>query len=218
MKKSAFIKSTMRQPIRTLALFLLIGLITFAFVSSATEYLIISNVVKDVGGFYNSIGSISPHDASTYDVTKGADLIAQSSRIRFEDRRRIISGVLEGVYNGDVDGFSSDQEGSTYTRGLHINEILFTGELIKREYDEKLGEAGGYVLDFSTEQVLYGYPEYLKQGEKITFLCPIAKSETESSDDSDTDAVGVSVTDGMAYIGRPLVLCRSRRRYSQPER
>ena len=72
MKGNLFVKSTLRQPVRTLLLLLLIGFVSFAFISRAVEYLVVSRETDRLAGYYRAIGSLEPEDPDAWDVTEGA--------------------------------------------------------------------------------------------------------------------------------------------------
>ncbi|HHY35335.1 MAG TPA: hypothetical protein GX510_06875, partial [Firmicutes bacterium] len=57
MRKNVCLKSALRQPARTLVLVLLIGLISFAFVSKVAEYLVVNRETDRLAGYYRSIGT-----------------------------------------------------------------------------------------------------------------------------------------------------------------
>ena len=58
MKNNVFLKSTLRQPVKTALLVLVAALITFAFVSRASEYLLIRQETDRLSAFYRTAGTL----------------------------------------------------------------------------------------------------------------------------------------------------------------
>lgn len=130
MKRNVCWMSTLRQPAHTLFLLLLVGLISFASISRAVEYLVVNRETDRLAGYYRAIGSleteyppfvttndsyndegelvIEPPPENAYDVGAGATLVSKSKYVAFEDHRRFCSGILQEVYNTDLTGSMSD--------------------------------------------------------------------------------------------------------------
>ena len=187
MRANVYLKSTLRQPVRTLFLLLLIAVISFAGIARALEYVIIQQETDRLGGYYRSIGQLSKTGAYTDDVAQGAELVAKSPYVNFEDRRRLCSGVLNGLYNSDVDGYMSDYEGGGDEAGIHASDVVVYGTLVNRRYNENLGEilgkSGGYYLSFKVDHVEAGYPEYVIEGDMIGLIYFQAEGETSPVED-----------------------------------
>lgn len=105
---TSILKSTLRQPVRTLALLAFIAVLSFAFVSRAAEYAIVNTEAERLGGYYRSIGSVKVIDDEKYDEDRVKTLLAENPYIALEDQRRVCSAEMEGVYNADLDGLFSD--------------------------------------------------------------------------------------------------------------
>ena len=103
MKTNIFMKSVLRQPIRTLILAMLLGVAAFAFVARAAEFVVVRGEIRRVEGLFPSIGVLTPIDPQNitqdHDVTYAAEIIAASRHLAFEDRRVFTQGVLEGRRN-----------------------------------------------------------------------------------------------------------------------
>jgi len=167
------LKSTLRQPLRTLFLLLLIGLISFAFISKAVEYLIVQREISRLGSYYRSIGSLKPINQDELDISEGVELIKNSPYLAFENPLRFSSGVLEGLYNADIQGYySEDSPIGQLIKGLHNSDMWFYGTYYdKKEAKDLFGseesEVFGYTLYFLVDQVITGYPEHVQEGESI---------------------------------------------------
>jgi len=106
------LQSTLRQRVRTLFLLLLEGLISFAFISRAVEYLVVERETDRLAGYYRSIGIMdkkNPTYISSFTwealielqeksgenkMEEGAELVSQSQYVAFDDRRRSASALL----------------------------------------------------------------------------------------------------------------------------
>lgn len=187
MKKNICLKSTLRQPVRTLFFLLLAGLVSFAFISRAVEYLVVQGETARLTEYYRTVASlekvVKTHE-DDYDVTAGVELVSKSPYVAFEDRRRYSSGVLQGVYNSDVDGYLSERAGSSVRNsGLHISDVLVYGTLQSKTYTPptKPGTEE-YLLTLQVDKVLAGYPEYAGEGRTIKLkYCPESSGELDEA-------------------------------------
>ena len=103
MIKNVFIKSILRQPVRSLLLFLLIGIASFAFIMRTVEYIVIHRHIHEIGRNYRAVGFLRAEDELA-DITDAADFLANSPFMGYEDRRRRFEGVLQNEYSPDVAG------------------------------------------------------------------------------------------------------------------
>ena len=190
MKTNVFLISSIRQSLRTFLLIVLIGVISFAFISKAAEFLVVRRETNRIGSYYRAIGNltlINPDSTDMIygeDIYEGAELIADSPYLSVEDRRRISSGVMEDLYNSDINGNSSerDSEFGQLLKGLHNSDMWFYGTLSGMDeilYIEKdilnptssgEEEIVGYTLKFRVEEVVAGYPEHIRAGTTKAFL------------------------------------------------
>ncbi|MEN6593377.1 MAG: FtsX-like permease family protein [Clostridiaceae bacterium] len=167
MRKNIFFLSAVRQPVRTILLFLLISLISFSFVSRTVEYVVVRRETERLGSYYRSIGTLKPTEKAQTDVSAGAALLADNPYIAYTDSRRYCPGVLKDLYNSDVDGSSSDtprKAASGHNSGLHVSDVWFYGTLKNRNYSEM---EGIYRFEFLIDQVEAGFPEYIKAGDDL---------------------------------------------------
>ena len=102
-KTNIFMKSILRQPVRTLFMAVLIGVAAFAFVARAAEFVVVRGEIRRVEGLFPSIGVLTPIDPQDFtvdhDVTHAAEIIAASPHLAFEDRRVFAQGVLHDRRN-----------------------------------------------------------------------------------------------------------------------
>ena len=66
MRNNVFLKSTRRQPGRTVFLLLVMAWITFAFVSRCAEYLLVKQETGRLSGYYRAVGAVSAISGEQY--------------------------------------------------------------------------------------------------------------------------------------------------------
>lgn len=125
MRNNIYIKSMLRQPVRTLLLFLLIGLAAYVFVMRAVEYVAVERHIEIIGANYRSIGFV-PTGHHLDDVSAGAEILRNSPHVAQEDKRRQIEGVLHDFYSPDVMGM---QPGLPMEDQLRLGTTYFYAEL-----------------------------------------------------------------------------------------
>jgi len=152
-----------------------IALLSFVFVSRTAEYAIIRNEIDKLGAYYRSIGTLRSNIPDSWDVSAGADLIATSKYIDFEDRRRLAPGIMHGLYNSDIQGSTSDIMDSPFKRGIHVSDVWFVGVVTNNGilFDKGRGEYGSYNVTLVAEEVLAGYPEYIPDGGLMRVFWPL---------------------------------------------
>ncbi|MBE3119971.1 MAG: ABC transporter permease, partial [Candidatus Atribacteria bacterium] len=178
MSQNVPLTSSFRQPVRTLFLVLLVGAISFAFVSKAVEYIVVQRETGRLGGYYRSIGSLERSDGNDAGgVSQGANLILKSPYLAYEDRRRVSSGVLQDIWNADVDHIMSDNSSTPagLLTGVHNSDMWFYGTLSER--DLRSAGFGWYSLTFQVDKVLAGYPEDLAAGSELNLHFILAGHE-----------------------------------------
>ena len=157
MKRKLFWRSVLRRPLAAVLIVLLLGAAALGVGEKFTEYSAVSSQVDALNDYYRPIGQLVSTDG---DVGAGAELISSSAYVDFSDTRRYVTGVLDGLYNADIDGNSSDREGI----GVNVSEILAYAELLSKERSAE----GGYEYMFRVTEAVYGYPE--RVGEKMRLL------------------------------------------------
>lgn len=157
MKRKLFWRSALRRPLAAVLILLLLGAAALGVGEKFTEYSAVSSQVAVLNDYYRPIGQLVSTDG---DVGAGAELISSSAYVDFSDTRRYVAGVLDGLYNADIDGNSSDREGI----GVNVSEILAYAELLSKERSA----GGGYEYMFRVTEAVYGYPE--RVGEKMRLL------------------------------------------------
>ena len=159
MKRKLFWRSVLRRPLAAVLIVLLLGAAALGVGEKFTEYSAVSSQVDALNDYYRPIGQLVSTDG---DVGAGAELISSSAYVDFSDTRRYVTGVLDGLYNADIDGNSSGYDGSP--TGVNVSEILAYAELLSKERSAE----GGYEYMFRVTEAVYGYPE--RVGEKMRLL------------------------------------------------
>ena len=130
MRRNIFIKSMMRQPVRTTILVLIVAAAAFAFVMRAAEYFVVTDQIEGIGKYYRSIGYLQNSGGrSVYnDVSPGAGIVSKSKYVDFEDKRRAAMGILQDMANSHLYGGSPEYN----FRTRHHTDSYFYGELIDK--------------------------------------------------------------------------------------
>jgi len=181
MRKQIPLKSTIRQPIRTLIFILLVGLATFGFVSRSVEYIILSREMNRIEEFYRTIGSLIPNDpVANNNVYHAAELIRNSPFIQTEDRRTITQATMHGVTNAffghHTAGGNSFQRGELAFDYKGLGNVFDSIAIVKIErvhdrYVRIHGEAAGNVgrtITMGIYDVLYGINPFFANRQYIS--------------------------------------------------
>jgi ABC-type antimicrobial peptide transport system permease subunit len=197
MKTNVCLISSLRSPFRSLLLLILIGLISFGFITKAVEYILVQSQTEVLGSYYRSIGVLeNVNDVSQWwcnpsktlcqyvtvksgDVSAGIDLIKTSPYFAYGDQREIVSGVMPQTYNQNRIDTNITMVMETlppeYWPNTHTYDIWFSGELIDKEEVKddiraKNKKTIGYYLKFNIDTLLASAPQYAKQGSTVALL------------------------------------------------
>ncbi len=162
----AQLKSVIRRPLSATLLILLLGAVSFGFVSRTVEYLAVSDAIEELSKYYKSIGYLTSDDG---DVTEGARLLAKSDLVAINDARQYCIASLEGIYNSDLSGSSSEHFGCNFAEVLFWGELLDIKHCLPEEGTEDQQEF--YSLRFLVKERLYGYPDYVPENSYVTITC-----------------------------------------------
>lgn len=103
MRTNVFLRSTRRQPVRTVFLLLVTALVTFTFVGRASEYLLIRKEVDRLGSYYRSVGILAPKTREARENTyEAAAYLRSAAGIQTLNQYRYTSALIQdGFCNGD---------------------------------------------------------------------------------------------------------------------
>ncbi|MCL2378687.1 MAG: hypothetical protein FWC77_06125 [Defluviitaleaceae bacterium] len=148
-----FLISILRQPVKLIALAMLVGLAAFGITLRATEYIVVRSEMARLEGHYRPIGFLAPFGAEwpplVYSVIDGVpdglfvyawehdrldfedytwqDLISSDSRVDFVDRRRRYIAEFADIPNASVRGSS----GLIRALGIYETDAFFTATLLE---------------------------------------------------------------------------------------
>lgn len=148
MRNNVFLKSTLRQPVKTALLLAVVALITFAFVSRGAEYLLVKQETERLGNVYRSIGNLESAAMTNGNGREILRYLEENSYVETADYTYTLSAVLDDIYNADTDQYSS----YAYRNG----DIFFYGRLIQ----VMEVRPGAYKFYFTPETIAAGYPEF----------------------------------------------------------
>jgi hypothetical protein len=167
-----FTKAMLRQPVRIALFSLLLIVASFSFVMRSAEYIVITEKINEISGYYRAIGILN-HSGNFWvvDVRPGAEIVSDSPYVDFEDRRRTVEAVLLEMPNVATQGQITRQIGRPSTMP---NDAFFYGTLTKA----LLSNDGPYIeLSFEVDSVLLGYPEHIGAGQTLTLHYFMDESE-----------------------------------------
>ena len=174
MKTNIYIKSILRQPIRTLLLFLLIGLASYAFVLRAVEYITISQHIDNIAANYRTIGFLL-RDTPYADVSEGAQILANSPDVGFEDRRRQIEAIAHDLHSPDTFGMTP---GLPVEDQLRFSVTYFYGTFTGYNVNQI---ANGIIwILISVEDVLVGQPQHIIPRQQISLRFTFDVNDSDS--------------------------------------
>ena len=171
MKKTVFLRSTVRQPVHSLFLLLLVGVISFAFVSRVGEASLISREQKELIGYYKSIGLPVAIQEGNVNATRDEmiEYLKTAPYVDYIDDQRFTSGVIQdGFHNANVGDFAISWMPSDVTNFDRILpwDVYFYGIYTGPEIDTP-GKSGPATFPFTVDEVLAGYPENITPGETV---------------------------------------------------
>ena len=199
--RNIFFKSVIRQPERTMLLVLLIGVASFAFVARVTEFIVVSNEIRRIEGFYRSIGFLNPVNpvnvTQSHDVSHAADLIGASELVGFEDRRVFTQGILYDRVNTTSNLRDGRMIPVFEGLDIHTMEHYFIGTVISQFWDGQVHNMGGVPMisrRIDVSEVLLGDLNVMFEGDRefvnewgqvavvranMWFMLPITQEEAE---------------------------------------
>lgn len=169
MRKNIFLKSLVRQPFKSLLIFLLIGLVGFGFISKASEYIVINSEVQKASDFYRPVGTITVGNEDSPIPDEAVNLIAEYSGLDFMDIRRGFGGAMENIYSADYDG-ATEYNNTMFMYATYLGGVLSDGENtggFTNPENPSTPFRYWYQAEFYVNKVLAGYPEHIQENEKI---------------------------------------------------
>ena len=163
--KNIFIKTLFRKPAQVTLLVLLLILASFVLTMRGVEYLTVTENINKIGGHYRAIGVLSNTIVTDLELLEGANLVAQSTYVGIEDRRRGFVGVLQDMTSSDISAMWCVYNTTEQTE---ITDVFFYGTLIERNVEEGVWRNNPWdygvdliVLTIFVEDVRNGHPEHI---------------------------------------------------------
>ena len=108
MRNNVFLKSTLRQPVKTALLLAVVALITFAFVSRSAEYLLVRQETDRLGSYYRSIGTVESIGGENR-MKLALKYLQNSPYVKTADQALFGSAVMSGIYNEEYDAMDASR-------------------------------------------------------------------------------------------------------------
>jgi len=175
-KQNIFVKSVLRQPLRSLVLLLLIAATAFAFVLRTTEFVVVRERIYEVAEFYSSTGFLHVRDEAYGNIAEAANILAASPMVGFEDIRRGAEAVMHGVENAQVGGRIGN--GGHLLHGMEAfhrpiaereHYVYFYG-VVERIREHNSATGGHFIeIRLTVDEVTVGFAEHAVAGQTIDF-------------------------------------------------
>ncbi|MCL2170142.1 MAG: ABC transporter permease [Defluviitaleaceae bacterium] len=172
MKQNIFMKSVLRQPVKTGILAVLMLVASFAFVARVVEFIVVHEEIGRIESLYYAVGILAPilpNDiTASHDVTEAAALIGASELVRYEDRRPFVQGVMSDIMN-----VTSQIRGVVpHLHGLDIEtmEVYFYGMVRQSRTSPHLlrMDVTYLILDFEAEGLIMGDERMMPTENRVT--------------------------------------------------
>ena len=181
MRPNVFLRSTLRQPGKVLCLVLVAALTVFAFVSRASEYLLIKQETDRLAEYYAAIGTLESATGDPWaDTREAAAYLEASPYVKTVNSYDCTIGIIQDdICNADLDNRTNTSAG-----------MCFTGTLL--DWDER-------TFYFRAEEVFSGYPEHVGPGRLMAVTWSGNRTNAEA-----TDAAFAALEKGGRYLVRAL--------------
>ncbi|MCL2842820.1 MAG: ABC transporter permease [Oscillospiraceae bacterium] len=228
MRKNIYIKSMLRQPVRSLLLVLLIAVASFAFTMRAAEYIVVSERISELSEFFQSVGVLSHREGITADVSEAIDLIAESPYVAAYDRRRGFEGTLVDMHNAYIQGSRYWRASWAYRHipdeyfvreyvnlmprlwagpefaGFVSGDSFFYGELLDVQHIPRgwttLGFYPHKLLYVQVDEVLEGYPDRLFERQELILRIDFPEEWESGSPPDEWDSPLAEMEIGQRYF------------------
>jgi len=176
MRKNIFIKSMLRQPVRTAILVLLIAAAAFSFVMRATEYLIVTEQIEGIGKYYRAVGRLqSMNGSGSYEnIYDAVEVLKESPQLNYTNEIRTLGARLVDSIGPDYNAFFNSQR---------FTETFFYGEILSLRYLPFYNPPNKDSIEVivRVDEVLCGFPEHIKPGDEVILRYNLHDEELESA-------------------------------------
>ena len=140
-------------------------------VMHAVEFTILKTKTTSFESYYKPIGYLVPYSDSGDAQFNEEDIsfIKDSKYFDYEDKRRLCSGVIDGINNTDFEGviFVAPLYSDYPNLGVHNTDMYIYGTLVECTFDE---EDGCGKITIIVEDIEEGYSPYVVVGEKLNIM------------------------------------------------
>ncbi|MDR2167333.1 MAG: hypothetical protein LBE35_05725 [Clostridiales bacterium] len=173
MRNWVFLKSALRRPVLGLLLVALLGVAAFAFSLRVTEYVILSQEIARIEGYYRSIGFLRNNLDAWGEVNAGAEILRDSPFVAWHDGQRRFMGVMDGVKTpfSSATAWAGD--------GIFIGDAYFYGEIISMDYltisgaMANLPDRDFFQIRIRPDYILAGFDEHVSLERSVSLLLPL---------------------------------------------
>lgn len=170
MGRNVFLKSAVRKPLKSLIVFLLIGVISFGFMVKLVEYMVVTGETAKLEEYYKPVGRLRPESLENDLTAEGAELLKTDSSIDYLDINRGYTGVVDGIPAGDADNSIDLLKNISYFYGTVVSNPDFMED---KDYGySALGSSGNYTylsnVNVRIDKVVAGFEENMPVGEEVT--------------------------------------------------
>ena len=162
MKNTVSLRSTRRQPWHTVLLLLLCAGLSFAFLSQALQYQVVQNAVADSAGYYQAIGILRSSNTENEDASPCLPVLEKSEYVKYTNTYAPRYGVMENIYNADIDGDRNYH--MLYLQGTLV-DIKEDSERVLNMYSKGYDPREIVRLTFDVTNIFSGHPELASLGE-----------------------------------------------------
>ncbi|MCL2572728.1 MAG: ABC transporter permease [Defluviitaleaceae bacterium] len=164
MRKNIFLKSMLRQPVRTGLLVLLIALASFAFFLRTVEFVAVRAEIRALEGNFRAIGTVLADDYWA-DVSLVADILENSPFVRYVDRMPGVEGILLNMYSPDLGGRPIEEP-------TRLADAIFAAVVVDMDIQSFVSGGESHYFAWTTfyiYEVFAGFPAHVVQGQTLSF-------------------------------------------------
>ena len=170
MRRNVFLKSAVRKPLKSLIVFLLIGVISFGFMVKLVEYKVVTDETAKLEEYYKPVGRLRPESLEANLTAEGAKLLKTDPAVDYLDINREYIGVIDGIPAGDADNTLDDLKNISYFYGT----VVSNPDLMEdKDYGYSgPGTPGNYTylsnVNVHIDKAVAGFEENIPVGEEVT--------------------------------------------------
>lgn len=194
MREQIGIKSLVRRPVQAMLLFFMFLLAAFLILAKLVEYEGIKGNIQKASEYYKEIGTLTSLKPEEYEIEQGIPIIADDEDIAFLDIRMAKSGIVEGMYNADIDA-----------NMVGTSNAYFYGVMADK-YTSDSDSAVQYGCRMKVDETIAAMPEHVKDGQSIVL-------NIEGDDTYSAKEIYEGLEEGQRYLLKVKVNSNASRQY-----